>query len=100
MNKAGWLMAAVAAGALAQASAAAAQSASPAPSRSPTAKPIPPAPAPADGPILPDEEFNKELPPLDPDLTRPLEPLESFEVGVHSDIVTRPARISSAAARP
>ncbi len=31
-------------------------------------------------PIVSDEEFEKQLPPLDPELGRPLEPIESFEL--------------------
>jgi translocation and assembly module TamA len=76
LTKAGMLMAAVAGGAMALASAAAAQS-SQRPS-SPPAGSTPPADP--NAPIVPDSEFQKELPPLDPDLTRPLEPLETFEV--------------------
>jgi translocation and assembly module TamA len=66
------LMAAVAGGAVAlagQASAKPAQSPSPPPAAAPESS----------APIVPDSEFQKELPPLDPDLTRPLEPLESFQ---------------------
>ncbi|HYI41937.1 MAG TPA: BamA/TamA family outer membrane protein [Allosphingosinicella sp.] len=58
-------MAAVAAGALAMATAASAQS-------------QPPPTPPADEPIVPDSQFEKELPALDPELGRPLEPLEDF----------------------
>lgn len=58
-------MGAVAAGALAMATAAPAQ----------TQAPSPPA---ADEPIVSDSQFEKELPALDPELGRPLEPLEDF----------------------
>jgi len=37
-----------------------------------------PKPPPADEPIVPDSQFDKELPPLDPELGKPLEPLEDF----------------------
>jgi translocation and assembly module TamA len=53
-------------GALAAASAAAAQT-----------PPAPPAPG---AEIVPDSQFEEELPPLDPDINRPLEPLEDFAV--------------------
>ncbi len=33
-----------------------------------------------DAPIVSDEEFEKQLPPLDPELSRPLEPIENFEL--------------------
>jgi translocation and assembly module TamA len=95
--RAGRLLAAVAAGAVALASVHAAPPAPP---------PPPPAPPPATGPIVPDEEFQRELPPLDsfkgpdgqpltapipalqppppappdPALTEPLTPLSSFDV--------------------
>ncbi|MFL6845449.1 MAG: BamA/TamA family outer membrane protein [Allosphingosinicella sp.] len=39
------------------------------------AEPVPPA---ADEPIVPDSQFEKELPSLDPELGKPLEPLEDF----------------------
>ena len=58
-------MGAVAAGALAMATAASAQTQPP---------PMPP----ADEPIVPDSQFDKELPALDPELGKPLEPLEDF----------------------
>ena len=38
-------------------------------------QPVPPA---ADEPIVPDSQFEKELPKLDPELGKPLEPLENF----------------------
>ena len=41
--------------------------------------PSPPAPAP-DTEIVPDSQFEEALPPLDPDINRPLEPLEDFQV--------------------
>jgi translocation and assembly module TamA len=59
------MLGAVAAGALAVASVASAQ----------TDAPQPP---PADEPIVPDSQFEKELPSLDPELGKPLEPLEDF----------------------
>ncbi|MEA3063682.1 MAG: translocation and assembly module TamA [Sphingomonadales bacterium] len=62
-------MGAVAAGALALATAASAQTA--------TASDPPKAP-PSDEPIVPDSQFEKELPSLDPELGKPLEPLEDF----------------------
>ena len=58
-------MGAVAAAALAMATAAPAQT-------------QPPSTPPADEPIVTDSQFEKELPPLDPELGRPLEPLEDF----------------------
>jgi translocation and assembly module TamA len=66
-------MAAAAAGALALAGAA--QGAAPVRKSVPIP---PPSPAP-DQPIVPDDQFQKELPPLDPDLTKPLEPIDSFK---------------------
>ena len=39
----------------------------------PTPTPTPPAPS---GPIIPDSQFEQQVPPLDPALTTPLEPLE------------------------
>jgi translocation and assembly module TamA len=65
-------MAAAAAGAMALAGAA--EAAQP----SSKSTPIPP-PPPSGGPILPDDQFQKELPPLDPDLTKPLEPIDAFK---------------------
>ena len=59
------MLGAVAAGALVAASAASAQ----------TDAPQTPA---ADQPIVPDSQFEKELPSLDPELGKPLEPLEDF----------------------
>lgn len=38
-----------------------------------------PAPEPG-GPIIPDAEFEEQLPPLDPELSRPLEPIESLDI--------------------
>lgn len=68
MNKAGLLVTALAGSALALVSVAHAQSARPG-----TAPPPP-----ADEPIVPDSQFEKELPPLDPELGKPLEPIEDF----------------------
>ncbi|HEX6376801.1 MAG TPA: BamA/TamA family outer membrane protein [Allosphingosinicella sp.] len=65
MSRAGILLGAAAAGALAAASVASAQTAAP-------------PPVPADEPIIPDSQFDKELPPLDPELGKPLDPLEDF----------------------
>jgi translocation and assembly module TamA len=65
LTKAGILLAAVAGGALALATAASAQT-------------NPPQAPPADEPIVPDSQFEKELPSLDPELGKPLEPLEDF----------------------
>jgi translocation and assembly module TamA len=72
LKKAGILMGAVAAGALALATAtpALAQTAS-----NPSDPPLAPA---ADEPIVPDNQFEKALPALDPELGKPLEPLEDF----------------------
>ena len=39
----------------------------------------PPSPTPPGGPIVPDSQFEDALPPLDPDLSRPLEPLEPVD---------------------
>ncbi len=69
MTKAGILLGAVAAGALALATVASAQ----------TATPDPPQTPPSDEPIVPDSQFEKELPSLDPELGKPLEPLEPLE---------------------
>jgi translocation and assembly module TamA len=66
-------LAAVAWSALAFASAAEAQPAQRAQTETP-----PPTPLPGD-PIVPDSQFEEALPPLDPDLTRPLEPLEPVD---------------------
>jgi len=81
LKKAGLLMAAVAGGAVACAGAARAQN--PAAPPAAAASTVPPPAAPAgdpDAPIVPDSAFQKELPPLDPDLTKPLEPLATFDV--------------------
>jgi translocation and assembly module TamA len=64
-------MAAAAAGALALAGAAEAAQ--------PARKPAPIPPPPPGAPIVPDDQFQKELPPLDPDLTKPLEPIDAFK---------------------
>jgi translocation and assembly module TamA len=71
-------LAAAGLGALAAGSAAAAQ-------RTPAPAPLPvPAPAPSipvgEAPIVTDSQFEEELPPLDPDINAPLEPLEDFQV--------------------
>jgi translocation and assembly module TamA len=78
------LLAAVGSGALATATAAAAQTA-PVRAGQPTqanvraAAPAQTTP-PSDGPIVSDSQFEEELPPLDPELNRPLEPLEDFAI--------------------
>ena len=72
LNKAGFLLSA-ASGALLLASAAAAQTPAP-------PSPAPPAPPAPEQPIVPDSQFEKALPPLDPDLTKPLEPLPAAPV--------------------
>jgi translocation and assembly module TamA len=73
LTKAGSFLLTVAGGALAWASAVQAQGpAAPAPQ--------PPVSPGQDEPIVPDSQFAKELPPLDPDLTKPLEPIESLQV--------------------
>jgi translocation and assembly module TamA len=66
LKKASILLAAAGYGALAVASAASAQT--------------PPAPVPPETEIVPDNQFEDELPPLDPEVNRPLESLEDFEV--------------------
>ena len=43
------------------------------------AAPEPELPAPGE-PIVPDSQFEEEVPPLDPDMTRPLQPIEEFDV--------------------
>src|SRR5438309_709961 len=77
--KAGFFLS-TASGAMLMASAAAAQAPSP---PAPASKPAPAAPEAAapgtDAPIVPDSQFQKELPPLDPDLSKPLEPLSTFQ---------------------
>jgi len=89
-------MAAVAAGAVALGSAEAAQ---PARATGPTPAPAP-APPPPTGPIVPDDEFQRELPPLDGDLTKPLEPIGSFK-GPDGQPLTAPiTQISPAAPTP
>ena len=51
------------------------------PAATPAQQPPPPdeSPPPADEPIVPDSEFEDALPPLDPELNRPLEPIESLD---------------------
>ncbi len=73
------LLTGIAAGALALASAAHAQAApKPDPDRNAQATPKPnPDP---NAPIITDQEFESQLPALDPELGRPLEPIESFEL--------------------
>ena len=39
-----------------------------------------PPPAQPDEPIVPDSQFEEELPKLDPDMDKPLEPLDTFDV--------------------
>jgi translocation and assembly module TamA len=68
LTKRGILLGAVAGWALALSSAASAAQ---------KAADPPPVPA-ADEPIVSDSQFEEELPPLDPELNRPLEPLEDF----------------------
>jgi translocation and assembly module TamA len=68
-------LAAAGLGALATATAASAQTPSAPPATTP---PLPPT---GEGQIVPDSQFEEELPPLDPELNRPLEPLEDFAVG-------------------
>jgi translocation and assembly module TamA len=78
--KAGLFLSA-ATGALVMASAAQGQTApapSTAPSPPPSAQAAAPPPGP-DAPIVPDSQFKKEVPPLDPDLNKPLEPLSTFQ---------------------
>ena len=78
MNKARLLSAAVAVGALAFATNAAAQARAQSPAPRGTETP-PQQPVDPNGPIVPDSQFEDALPPLDPDLTRPLEPLEQVD---------------------
>jgi translocation and assembly module TamA len=51
------------------------------PAAAPAQQPPPPdeIPPPPDEPIVPDSEFEDALPPLDPELNRPLEPIESLD---------------------
>jgi translocation and assembly module TamA len=73
------LLTGIAAGALALASAAHAQAA-PKPDPDPGAQATPqPNPDPS-APIITDQDFESQLPALDPELGRPLEPIESFEL--------------------
>jgi translocation and assembly module TamA len=75
LKKAGFYLSAAAAGAMIVASMAEAQT-------PPANAPAPPAPVPSSGgdtPIVPDSQFQKALPPLDPDLSKPLEPLSTFQ---------------------
>jgi translocation and assembly module TamA len=65
LNKAGIVMAALAGSAMSLVP----------PARAQTNPPATPA---ADEPIVPDSQFEKELPPLDPELGKPLEPIEDF----------------------
>jgi len=44
------------------------------------AQSAPPNPPPPDQPIVSDSQFDQALPPLDPELTRPLEPIDTFNV--------------------
>jgi translocation and assembly module TamA len=76
LNKARLLLAAVASSALALGTGAAAQTA---PRTRSNETPTPSTPPPATGPIVPDSQFEEALPPLDPDLSRPLEPLETVD---------------------
>jgi translocation and assembly module TamA len=69
LTRAGFLRGAAAGWALALASTLAAQT---------TAPPKPPAPPAPDEPIVSDSQFKDELPPLDPELNKPLEPIEDF----------------------
>jgi translocation and assembly module TamA len=84
LKQAGFLLAAVAMGALATASAAHAQ----------TAPPPPPPPADNGTPVITDSQFEEALPSLDPELGAPLEPIESF------DATLPPAPGQPAAAAP
>ena len=78
LKRSGIFFASVAGGAIAVASAAgAAQSPAPAP---PSAAPLSAAPVPGAEPIVPDSQFEEALPPLDPALGQPLEPIEEFDV--------------------
>jgi translocation and assembly module TamA len=79
LKKARLLSAAVALGALALANAAHAQTAARTPPpRAPSGTQPAPVPGPND-PIVPDSQFEEALPPLDPDLARPLEPLDQVD---------------------
>jgi translocation and assembly module TamA len=69
-------LAAAGLGALATASAASAQS------RPATPAEIPPAPPAGEGEIVSDSQFEEELPPLDPELNKPLEALEDFAIDI------------------
>ena len=69
MRKASILLAAVSSGALAFSAAA----------QTPAQTKPPSVPLPGE-PIVPDSQFEEELPPLDPELGKPLDPLEDFEV--------------------
>ena len=77
MNKAAFLLSAASGTLLGVSGAAARAPAAPAP----PPPPPPPAAAPAgtDAPIVPDSQFQKAVPPLDPDLSKPLEPLSTFQ---------------------
>ena len=101
LSKAGLLMAAVAGGAVACAGMASAQTPS---NTSPSATPATPTSASPtttadpNAPIVPDSEFQKALPALDPDLTRPLEPLETFDVDDKAPAAGAPAPAATASA--
>jgi translocation and assembly module TamA len=103
------LMAAVAGGAVALATAAGAQPSHPSTTTSPSSSTSPPSstrPGPAEAspatdpnaPIVPDDQFRKELPPLDPDLAKPLEPLETFDVEDGKAPATAPAPLPAVTA--
>jgi translocation and assembly module TamA len=68
LRKAGIFLASVACGAMILAQAAQAQGEAP------------PPPSASDEPIVSDSQFEKELPPLDPEMEEPLEPIESLDV--------------------
>ena len=74
MKRAGFLLGAVAVGAIALASSAIAQ-----PPSASTTPPSPPAPSGADQSIVSDQQFQAQLPTLSSDLNAPLEPIQAFQ---------------------
>ncbi len=87
MRKAGNFLATVAFGALALASATHAQQGSSQPPES-------------DEPIVSDSQFESELPALDPEMNRPLEPIETFEIPGEPPVVQPDGTLAPATAPP
>jgi len=67
-----------------------------------TSAPPPPAPpsTQSDEPIVPDSQFESELPKLDPEMDRPLEPIETFDVQSGPPAVAPDGTLTPPAATP